>query len=346
MKGMGAFAPQERQARPGRLWVRLGGALVLVGLLAGAGALWWQRRAAHPAPGLRLTGHIEATETHLGFKVPGIITAIHFQEGEEVRAGQVVAELDDRDLRQEVAAAEARLAAARANLTRLETGYRPQEIREARAAMAQARADYEDKAREFRRFQLLYERRVVAAQTRDRAEAAFLMAQEALNRARERYELLRAGFRTEEIEQARAELRQAAAQLELARTRLGYSRITSPVTGVVLARPAEPGQVAQVGATVLTLGDLDNLWFEGWIPETELGRVRYGQKAQVTIDSYPGRIYPGWVSYIAGKAEFTPKMVETVKERVTLVYRTKIRVDNPGHELKPGMPAEAVILTE
>ncbi|MEJ5330275.1 MAG: efflux RND transporter periplasmic adaptor subunit [Desulfobaccales bacterium] len=320
--------------------------VVLLLLLAGGGLWWWQRHSLPQERGLRLTGHIEATETHLGFKVPGIIAAIYFEEGQEVRAGQLVAELDDQDLKQELAAAEARLAAARANLARLEAGYRPQEVREAQAAVGQAQADYDDKEREFRRFQALFERRVVAAQTRDRAEAAFLMAQEALKRAQERYDLVRSGFRKEDIEQGQAELRQAEAQRELAHTRLGYARITAPVTAIVLSRPAEPGQVAQVGATVLTLGDLDNLWFEGWLPETQLGQVRYGQKAQVTTDSYPGKIYPGWVSYIASKAEFTPKMVETFKERVTLVYRTKIRVENPNYELKPGMPAEAVILPE
>lgn len=338
-----AHAPQGPALRRGGLW--LIPFVLLLALLVG-GVAWWQRHRLPPVVGLRLSGHIEATETHLGFKVPGIIRAIYFEEGQEIRAGQLVAELDDRDLKQELAAADARLAAARANLARLEAGYRPQEIREAQAAMAQAQADYDDKEREFRRFQALFERRVVSAQTRDRAEAAFLMAQEALNRARERFDLVRSGYRPEEIEQGRAEVRQAEAQRDLAQTRLSYARITSPATGMVLARPAEPGQVAQVGATILTLGDLDNPWFEGWLPQTQLGQVRYGQKAQVTTDSYPGKIYPGWVSYIASKAEFTPKMVETFKERVTLVYRIKIRVDNPDYELKPGMPAEAVILPE
>lgn len=325
---------------------RLAAIGVLAGLLLGLGFFLWHRRASSPRPGLRLTGHIEATETNLGFKVPGIIKAIHFQEGQEVKAGQVVAELEAQDLRQEVAAAAARLEAAQANLERLRSGYRPQEVREAQAAVAQAQAEYDDKARDFTRYQNLHARKVVSAQTRDRAEAAYLVAKEALAKARERYDLLRSGFRAEDVEQGRAEADQAKANLELATTRLGYATITSPVDAVVLVRPAEPGQVAQTGATVLTLGDLDNVWFEGWIPETDLAKVRYGQKAQVTTDSYPGKIYSGWVSYLASKAEFTPKMVETFKERVTLVYRTKIRVDNPGHELKPGMPAQAVIVFE
>lgn len=295
---------------------------------------------------MRLSGHIEATETNVGFKVPGKIAAIHFEEGQEVKAGEVLAELESQDLGREVDAAQARLMAARANLTKLEAGYRPEEVRQAQATMAQAQADFDEKARDFRRMQNLFDRKVISASNRDKSEAAYLIAKEALRRAKENYDLLKSGFRQEDIDAARAEFRQVQANLELARTRLGYATITSPVTGVVLARPVEPGQVAAIGATVLTLGDLDHAYFEGYIPETDLARVRYKQKADITTDTYPKKKYPGWVSYIAAKAEFTPKSVETFKERVTLVYRTKIRVENPDHELKPGMPAEALIFLD
>jgi HlyD family secretion protein len=101
-----------------------------------------------------------------------------------------------------------------------------------------------------------------------------------------------------------------------------------------------------VGAPVLTLGDLDNIYFEGYIPETDLAKVKFGMQAEVTTDAYPGKKYPAWVSFINAKAEFTPKTVETYKERVTLVYRTKIRAKNLGYDLKPGMPAEAVIFLD
>jgi HlyD family secretion protein len=292
---------------------------------------------------LHLSGHIEATETDLGFKVPGKIAAIYFYEGQEVKAGQVVARLEDHDLREEVKQAQARLETTRANLAKMEAGYRPQEVREAQAAVAQAQADYDEKAKDFYRMQNLLERKTVSTQTRDKAEAAYLMAKEALRRAKETYDLRKSGYRKEDIEAARADFRQSQAALQLAQTRLGYATITSPVNAVVLARPVEPGHVAAVGATVLTLGDLDHAYFEGYIPETDLARVRYGLRADVTTDSYPGKRYPAWVSYISSKAEFTPKSVETYKERVTLVYRTKIRVENQKHELKPGMPAEAYI---
>jgi len=318
--------------------------LVLAFLALGAWLYWGNKPDDRDV--LRLSGHIEATETDVGFKVPGKIAAIHFEEGQEVKAGETLAELESQDLRREVDAAQARLQAAQANLTKLEAGYRPEEVKQAQAIMAQAQADFAEKAKDFRRMQNLFERKVISASNRDKSEAAYLIAKEGLRRAQENYDLLKSGFRQEDIDAARAEFRQAQANLELTRTRLGYATITSPVTGVVLARPMEPGQVAAIGATVLTLGDLDHAYFEGYIPETDLARVRYNQKADITTDTYPGKKYPGWVSYIAAKAEFTPKSVETFKERVTLVYRTKIRVENANHELKPGMPAEAVIFLD
>jgi len=216
---------------------------------------------------LRLSGHIGVTVTDLAFMVPGKIAAIKFQEGQEVKAGEVVAELDPKDLRQEVEAAQGKLDMANA------VPGRPARVRD-------------------------------------------------------------------------ADLKLARAGLELAKSRLGYATLTSPVNGVVLARAAQPGEVAAVGATVLSVGDLDNVWFEGYLPETSLALVRYGQKAEVSVDTYPEKKYSGTVSFIADKAEFTPKAVETYKERVTQVYRTKISLGNPNRELKKGMPAEAVIYLE
>jgi len=145
------------------------------------------------------------------------------------------------------------------------------------------------------------------------------------------------------VDTAKAELRTAQALLKLARIRLGYATLTSPVNGIVLVRVAEPGEVAAVGAPVLTVGDMDQVWFRGYLPETDWGRVRLGQQATVTTDTFPGKKYPGTVTYISSRPEFTPKTVETYKERVTLVYRTKISLTNPNQELKPGMPAAAVI---
>ena len=129
----------------------------------------------------------------------------------------------------------------------------------------------------------------------------------------------------------------------MARVNLSYTVLSAPISGVVLVRQAELGEVVCAGTPVVTIADVDHLWMRGYINETDLGRVLWDQPATVHTDTYPDKDYHGRVSFISSRAEFTPKSVETYKERVTLVYRIKIDLDNSNHELKPGMPAEAVI---
>jgi HlyD family secretion protein len=124
---------------------------------------------------------------------------------------------------------------------------------------------------------------------------------------------------------------------------LDYTILRAPTAGVITVRQAELGEVVVPGTPVVTLADLDHIWLRAYIAETDLGRIRWGQDAAITTDTYPGKPYHGHISFIASTAEFTPKSVQTYKERVTLVYRIKIEIDNPNHELKPGMPADAHI---
>jgi HlyD family secretion protein len=320
--------------------------LIAVAAVGGLGywLVWWETRP--PKDILRLQGHLEATETDLAFKVAGIIQYIFFQEGDWVSMNQVVAGLEAKDLKDEVDRARANLAAAKANLAKFETGYRPQEIKEAAAQVGKTMADLVNKKLDYERYENLYNRKVVPAISRDKFEADFLMAKEAHKSAVEQYSMLKEGYRREDIDQARGQFKEAQAGLELSLTRLGYATINSPVNGVVLVRPMEPGMTAAVGAPVLTVGDMDNIYFQGYIPEADLAKVKFGMKAYVTTDAYPGKQYPAWVSFINAKAEFTPKTVETYKERVTLVYRCKIRAQNLNYDLKPGMPAEAAILLD
>jgi HlyD family secretion protein len=321
--------------------------MVAVVLVAGGLAywlMWWERQP--PKDTLRLEGHIEATETDLAFKVSGIIQYIFFQEGDWISLNQVVAGLEAKDLKDEVDRARAALAATKANLDKYEAGYRPQEVKEAEAQVGKTKADLVNKKLDYERYENLYRRKVVPAITRDKFLADYLMAKETHKSALEQYSLRMEGFRKEDVEKVRNDFKEAQATLELALTRLGYATITSPVNAVVLVRPMEPGMTAAVGAPVLTLGDMDNIYFQGYIPEIELAKVKFGMQAYVTTDAYPGKKYPAWVSFINSKAEFTPKTVETYKERVTLVYRCKIRAQNLNYDLKPGMPAEAVILLD
>jgi HlyD family secretion protein len=141
-------------------------------------------------------------------------------------------------------------------------------------------------------------------------------------------------------------IKKLRASLELANTKLGWTDLASPLDGWVLVKSSLPGEVVQAGTPVFTVVNLDNLWVTAYINETDLGRVKLGQKADVQTDSYKGKNYSGWVSFVSSQAEFTPKYIQTSEERVKYVYRIKVRVDNSSLDLKPGMPADAYITIE
>ncbi len=145
---------------------------------------------------------------------------------------------------------------------------------------------------------------------------------------------------------ARANLDALRASLDLAVTRLGFADLTSPIDGYILTKSAEAGEVVPAGATIFTVADLKNIWVTAYVNETSLGKIKLGQNADVKTDTYPHKIYKGRISFISQEAEFTPKQIQTQEERVKLVYRIKVAVDNTNLELKPGMPADAFITTE
>lgn len=143
-----------------------------------------------------------------------------------------------------------------------------------------------------------------------------------------------------------AEVKKLRASLELANTKLGWTDLASPLDGYVLVKSALPGEVVQAGAPVFTAVNLDDIWVTAYINETDLGKVKLGQKAYVETDTYRGKKYDAWVSFISSQAEFTPKYIQTTEERVKYVYRVKVRVDNSSLDLKPGMPADAYIMIQ
>ncbi len=190
---------------------------------------------------------------------------------------------------------------------------------------------------------LLYEKQVVPKETYDNADTAFKVAKAALQRARESYQLVKEGPRKEDIDDARAQVEQARASLKLAETQLGYTVLYSPLSGVILVKSGEIGEVVNPGTPILTVADIQNVWLKAYIPETDLGKVKWGQEVIVTTDLHPRKEYKGRISFISSQAEFTPKNIQTEKERVTLVYRIKVDLQNPDRELKPGMPADGKI---
>lgn len=317
------------------------GAAVLVA--AAVAYYFWFCRSGEKEGTIRVSGNIEITTVELSFKVPGRVRERLVDEGETVSAGQTVARLDPEDLRHEVAIRGAEVEAARAALRELETGYRKEEIAQADAALRRIEAEAERIRVDFGRQQRLYRKGVVSGRDYDASRAAYEASRASVREARERLNLLRSGPRRETIAQARARLREAEAALGLAKTRLGYAELLSPVAGFVLSKNIEPGEQVAAGTPVITVGILDDTWVRAYIGETDLGRVKVGQRATVTTDSFPGKKYPGTVSFISQEAEFTPRSVQTEKERVKLVYRIKVVVPNRERELKPGMPADVEI---
>jgi len=325
-------------------------AIILVLVLGGAAAAgfyYYPRwKAQRPADNvLQLSGNIEAHESVVSFKVQGRIAALPVEEGQWVNVGDVLARLDNDDYRQQVEMDEANVHAREAELALALAGSRSQDIKAAQQSVLDAEADLDLKKSDLQRYETLYQKDEVSAQTRDATSTAVKRAQANVERVKQTYDALSEGTRKEQIRINRAVVNQAHESLRMSRIRLGYTVLRAPTSGVVLVRQAELGEVVAPGTPVVTIADVDHLWMRGYVSETDLGRIRWGQDATVRTDTFPGKTYHGRVSFISSEAEFTPKSVETHKERVTLVYRVKIDLDNPNHELKPGMPADAVIDT-
>jgi len=319
--------------------------VILLAAAVAAGVYFYPRLAKKPEPvnQLALSGNIEAHESLVGFKVAGRIVDLPVEECQQVEQGALLARLDDADLKQRVRIDEAGIHVRESNLALTEAGTRHQEVKAAQQTMMDAQADLDEKKLDNDRAQKLFAKDEVSAQDRDLAATALKRAQAIFEGSQQRYNEAVEGSRKEDIAIAQANLNEASANLGLSQVNLSYTVLRAPSDGVVTVRQAELGEVVSPGSPVITLADLDHIWLRAYIDETDLGRISWGQEATITTDTYPGKQYHGRISFISSTAEFTPKSVQTTKERVTLVYRIKIDIDNPKHELKPGMPADAHI---
>ncbi len=304
-----------------------------------------------------VSGTIEVTETQMSFRIPGHLAERLVEEGDRVKAGQLLARLDTRPQQIAVQQAEANLQLSRTLLAELEAGSRSQEIEAARAELDHARAGAESAAvqllqttTDYQRHAALVENGGVSRQMfedyRTREQTARNRKKEAdarVKMAAERLDLLIAGPRREQIDQARARVAVAESALDHAQLQLAYCTLSAPTDGIVLTSAAEPGEYLNPASPVVTVGDLDRPWLRAYLNEPFLGNVHLNQQVRVRTDSFPGKAYSGRISFISDQAEFTPKTVQTFEERVKLMYRIKIALANPDQELKPGMPADAEI---
>ena len=292
---------------------------------------------------LVLYGNIDVREANLGFNNLERIDAILVAEGERVIAGQLLATVEKRRFAAELAAAKSRHAARAAILARLQSGSRPEEIRQARATVAAAEARLTDAQVTATRLERLRDERAASQQTVDDAHSRLATARADLKVARESLSLALAGPRREELEQAAAELEAAAAEVRLRQEILADTELRAPKKGVIRNRILEPGDMATPQSPVFTLAFDDPVWVRAYVQEPLLGRIRPGMRATIDSDSFPGKHYAGWVGYVSPTAEFTPKNVETPELRTRLVYQARIFACNPQGELRLGMPVTVEI---
>lgn len=320
-------------------------ALVLLGLLAlGLAAVLWARSAEQHDGPLHLYGNVDIREVQLAFRQPGRLAEMIFEEGDAVSAGTRMALLDPQPYQETLAAAEASVQVAEAELAKLRSGLRPQEITQAREALRQAQALAEDSEREYQRHSRLLpsgassQRNVDAARTaRDRAAAGLGAARAALSQATE-------GFRSEDIAAAQARLAAAQATRAQAATALADTELLAPSDGTVIARVREPGSMLGSQSTVYSLSLDRPVYVRAYVGEPELGRIAPGTRVRVSSDS-SDKVYRGQIGFISPRAEFTPKTVETTALRTDLVYRLRIVIDAADSDaaLRQGMPVSIEI---
>jgi HlyD family secretion protein len=317
---------------------------VAIVVVVGAVVVWLLLRNGGQTGALSASGTVEATEADLGFNYAGQITSIAVEEGDAVKAGQVLARLDAKELDARRAAAQAQAQAAEAMLRELERGARPEELAQAQAAERAAQQRYADAKRDLERAQRLFDGGAISQEAHDKAQTAFDVAQAAYDQAREQRQLVQAGPRPERIAAQRAVLRQAQAAVRQVDANLAHAVVEAPFDGVVTVKHREEGETVSPGLPVVTVMNPADRWIRIYVPENQVGRVSIGQKAVIRSDSYPDREYDGVVTFIASQAEFTPRNVQTPEERVKLVYAVKVRITGDARQdLKPGLPADVTL---
>lgn len=315
-------------------------AIAIVGLL-----LYWLLRDADDNGVLRLYGNVDIREVELAFRQPGRLASMVFDEGDVVTAGTVMARLDAGPYRNALAAAEAELRAANAELDKLHSGNRPQEITQARERVSQSQAAFAEAERNFKRQNTLLESGASSQHTVDAARTAYDQAAANLAAAKAALSLVTAGFRSQDIAVGAARVAAAEAALAQARTALADTELVAPSDATVIARVREPGSMVASSSSVYSLSLRDPVYVRVYVSEPNLGHIAPGAPVRVYTDS-SNKVYRGQVGFISPRAEFTPKSVETTDLRTDLVYRLRVVVDAADQGLRQGMPVTVEVDTD
>ena len=311
--------------------------LLIVILLAALGGGWWWYQSSRQQP-LTLYGNVDIRTVNMSFRVGGRLASLTVDEGDSIRAGQTLGELDRAPYENALLHAQANVSTAQAQYDLMMAGYRAEEIAQAAAAVKQAQAAY-DYAQNFYQRQLgLRASSAISANDLENARSSRDQAQATLKSAQDKLRQYRAGNRPQEIAQAKASLEQAQAALAQAKLDLHDTVLTAPSDGTLMTRAVEPGTMLNAGGTVLTLSLTHPVWVRAYVDEKNLGQAQPGQEVLLYTDSRPDKPYHGKIGFVSPSAEFTPKTVETPDLRTDLVYRLRIVVTDADGALRQGMP--------
>lgn len=328
--------------------------IVFLILFTGAGIFVYFGQKNNNQGELSFSGTIETTEANLSFQIPGRVASVNVREGQAVTRDQVIAELDRAEFQSRYDQAKANLDHAQKARQQLETVLNinkktlPSEVSRAAAGVVSANDTMQDAEKNYKRYAELFRKGVVTEKERDTMKLSYDVAKSRLNEAQSMLKLAQGNLTR--IEAARQDIATSSAQIDLARAalaqaaiQLDYTRLKSPISGTVISRNIEPGETVNIGREVITVSDTSHVDLKIFVDGTQIGKVKRGQKAEVRIDSFPNRTFAGFVSFVSPEGEFTPKIIQTKKERVKLVYLVKVSIANPTGELKAGMPADALL---
>jgi HlyD family secretion protein len=312
--------------------------LLLLLVLLIAGGYWWSHRQKPVSNVLTLYGNIDIRQVQLAFNDAGRVSELLVQEGDTVRKGQVVARIDAVRYQDAVNRAQAALLAQQSVLGKLHAGSRPQEIAQARAALNAAEAAQANAKATYARQKTLVDSGFLPRQSLDNVTQQRDTAAADVQRARQSLSLAVQGPRKEDIAAAEALVKADESALALAQRQLVDTTLRAPDDGVVENRILEVGDMAAPQTPVMTIARNNPVWVRAYVPETELGKIVPGMRADILSDSFPGQSFAGWIGAISPTAEFTPKSVETTELRAQLVYRVRVYACNPTQKLRLGMP--------
>jgi HlyD family secretion protein len=319
--------------------------LAIVAIVAG-GWFLYQRYVVDDGPPRVFYGNVDIREVTLGFRVAGRVERMRFNEGDKVKPGDLLAELDKEPFEEELALRKAQVGEAKAKLAKLEAGTRPQEIERARADVEASEAALENARAKYGRLETLVRKDFASRARYDNAVEQLKRAKAQFRSAREALDLAIEGPRKEDIAAAEAALEAAQAQKEAAETALEDASLHAPEVGVILTRAVEPGTIVGEGTPVYTLSLSEPVWVRAYVPEPQLGLVSPGTQVQVISDTKPDQPYDGQVGFVSPVAEFTPKSVETPELRADLVYRFRVVVADADDALRQGMPVTVRLIED